>query len=106
MSELNRQTMKPRAEHMTKGELVAEFRKLQKWYNIMKEAVTKLEEEHAELQEAHQESVNLNLVMTERARNLQTIMTKQITDDNADKQELYSEIAKYQVTIRELREGI
>ena len=102
--EINKHTLKPKAEHMSKGELVAEFRKLQKWYNSMKEAVTELEEKHAILQRAYDEAVNLNLTMNARVKNQETLLVNEVTSNNEKSQRLYKQIEEYQKALRELRD--
>lgn len=104
MSELNKHTIKPKAEHMTKKELVVEFRTLQRWYNNMKVAVDQLEKQYAELQQAYDESVNLNLTLKQRVENLQTLLQNQITDANENKQMLHKRIQDMQMKVEHLKQ--
>lgn len=91
------------AEHMTKAELVQTFRELQRWYNDMKIAVTKLEEEHTELQAVYNEAVNLNLTMTQRLENQELLLLNEITSSNKQKQLLQQRIQYYQNKLKKLQ---
>jgi hypothetical protein len=93
------QTMKPRAENMTRGELVAEFRKLQGWYNTLRAASTELEGKYAKLEAAHQESVNLNLTMQTRVKNQEKLLLHEITSNNEKNQMLLKRIELLQVAL-------
>jgi len=95
-------TMKPRAEHMTKGELVVEFRKLQKWYNTMRISVNELEEKYDIKQKAYNEAVNLNLTMTNRVQNQERLLINEITSNNEKNQTLYKQIEEYQKALHKL----
>jgi len=101
--EINKHTSKPRAEHMSKGELVAEFRKLQKWYNTMKVSVDELEADYKELQIAYQEAVNLNLTMQQRAKNQEKLLLNEVTANNEKNQMLLKRIELLQIALYEMR---
>ena len=103
MSELNKNTTKPRAEHMTHGELVTEFRTLQKWYNNMKEAVNELEAKHVELKQAYNEAVNLNLTLQERVKNQEALLLNEITSNNENKQMLFKRVEALQNILADAR---
>lgn len=106
MSDLNKDTLKPRAEHMSKVELVQEFRKLQGWYNAMKIAVDDLESKYSELQQKYQDSVNLNLTMQARVKNQETLLLNEITSNNEKKQDSYKEITMLKETIHFLKKQV